>query len=321
MNRERREMSKTTDDRLLEDYLDEDPELAGQKYALLSFISPENVLQRKDQFFFEKFLQSYEVNWKIKNLEQFLAKVMTEINEKLVEHSDKFERAGQMEVAETCRKSQIRVDDIMSQYQSYVTKNQRDINTGRIAEEYRDFMFREQTRLEDEFHRANDFRTTVRGLKVRGVVRDEREAQVRVKKLQAHDKIHNIFLAEVGKWTPWDPSPNNVQDQEYAQEELNTLMKKYKENEQTREQFFEEQRKAKRPAGGASGGGAGSAGVVNKVIEVLPADENVSATADASGNTNSVVQASDHNSLFDAPGDLALQRRMERQGSTGGSDE
>ncbi len=306
-------MSKTTDDRLLEDYLDEDPEVSGQKYALLSFISPENVLQRKDQFLFEKFLQSYEVNWKIKNLEQFLAKITTEINEKLIEHSDKFERAGQMEVAESCRKSQIRVDDIMSQYQSYVTKNQRDINTGRISEEYRDFMFREQTRLEDEFHRANDFRTTVRGLKVRGVVRDEREAQVRVKKLQAHDKIHNIFLAEVGKWTPWDPSPNNVHDQEYAQEELNTLMKKYKENEQTREQFFEEQRRAKRPTGSAYGG-ADSAGVVNKVIEVLPVNE--TATVDASGNTNTVVQASDHSGLFDAPGDLALQRRMERQAST-----
>ena len=91
-------------------------------------------------------------------------------------------------------------------------------------------------------------------------------------------------------------------------------MKKYKENEQTREQFFEEQRKAKRPAGGA---GAASAGPVsNKVIEVLPAD------ADVSGNTESTpapvsastpASATEHSSLFDAPGDLALQRRLERQ--------
>jgi len=305
-------MSESKDDRLFEDYLDEDPELAGQKYALLSFISPENVLQRKDQFFFERFLQNYELNWKVKNLEQFLAKTVTDINAKLVEHSDKFERAGQAEVAETCRTSQIHIETIMSQYQSYVAKNQRDINTNRIAEEFKDFMFREQARLEDEFHSTNGFRTTVRGLKVRGVVRDEREAQARVKKLQASDKIHNIFMAEVGKWTPWDPAPSSVADQEYAQEELNTLMKKYKENEQTREQFFEEQRKSKKPIGGA---GAASAGVVaNKVIEVLPADASGNEVVPESAPAPVVAPASaDHSSLFDAPGDLALQRRLERQ--------
>jgi hypothetical protein len=321
-------MSASKDDRLLEDYLDEDPEIAGQKYALLSFISPENVLQRKDQFFFERFLRNYEISWKVKNLEQFLAKTVTDINEKLIEHSNKFERDGHVEVAETCRTSQIRIDDVMAQYQAYVAKNQREINATRIAEEYKDYMFREQARLEDEFHSANDFRTTVRGLKVRGVVRDEREAQARVKKLQAHDKIHNIFLAEVGKWTPWDPAPSNVADQEYAQEELNTLMKKYKENEQTREQFFEEQRKAKKPAGGA-GAAAGGGGGQNKVIEVLPAN-----AEDASGNTGVSESApapvvapapgpapvSSHDSLFDAPGDLALQRRMERQNTGGGGD-
>ena len=50
-------------------------------------------------------------------------------------------------------------------------------------------------------------------------------------------------MAEVGKWTPWDPSPNDVKDQEFANEQLNTLMKKYKENEDSREKFFEERTK------------------------------------------------------------------------------
>ena len=95
-------------------------------------------------------------------------------------------------------------------------------------------------------------------------------------------------------------------------------MKKYKENEQTREQFFEEQRKVKKPAGGA---GAASAGVVsNKVIEVLPADasgnEVVPESAPAPVASSSVPASADHSSLFDAPGDLALQRRLERQNTS-----
>jgi hypothetical protein len=294
-------MSKSA--QVTEDYLDEDPEIAGQKYALISFISPENVLQRKDQFFFERFLQHYEVSWKVKNLEKFLASTVTEINDKLSEHTRMLEKEGQQPAADICRKCLIKIDDVLGNYQSFVAKNQKDVSKTTIAENFKDFMFKEHTKLEDEFHSANDFKTTVRGIKIRGVVRDEREAQLRVKRLQASDKIHNIFLAEIGKWTPWDPAPNSVENQEYAQEELNSLMKKYKENEQSKDQYFEEQKKNKRVQGAPAKFGSDS-----KVIEVVQGEEpEVSAV-------NAVVgaESSNYSGLFDAPGDLALARKLER---------
>ena len=40
------------------DYLDEDPELRGQKYVCLSFLSPEQVIQDKNVFFFQKFVKA-----------------------------------------------------------------------------------------------------------------------------------------------------------------------------------------------------------------------------------------------------------------------
>jgi hypothetical protein len=64
----------------------------------------------------------------------------------------------------------------------------------------------------------------------------------RSKKLQRQDQIHNIFVGEIGKWLPWDPEPSQIAEQEYAEEQLNTLMKKYKENEEQREEFKREQR-------------------------------------------------------------------------------
>jgi hypothetical protein len=60
----------------------------------------------------------------------------------------------------------------------------------------------------------------------------------------------------VGKWLPWDPSPSAIPDQEYAEDQLNTLMKKYKENEEARELFHREQRgraASKKPSTGESG--------------------------------------------------------------------
>jgi hypothetical protein len=62
------------------------------------------------------------------------------------------------------------------------------------------------------------------------------------KKLQRSDTTHNIFLGEVGKWLPWDPNPHQVQDQEYAEDQLNTLMKRYKDNEEARAEFVSNQR-------------------------------------------------------------------------------
>jgi len=301
--------------KVVEDYLDEDPEIAGQKFALVSFISPENVLQRKDQFFFERFLKNYEINWKVKNMEKFLADTVTGINNKLSEHSRTLEKEGQVAAADICRKSLIHMDSVLGDYQSYVAKQQKEISKTTLAEDYKDYMFKEHVKLDDEFHSSNDFQTTVRGLKIRGVVRDEREAQMRVKKLQANDKIHNIYLAEVGKWTPWDPSPNNVENQEYAQEELNTLMKKYKENEASKEQFFEEQKKAKRPEGAPA-----KFGEDKKTIEVVK-DEEPEVTGTKPSTTNTVVggdpsASSNYGGLFDSPGDLALARKIQRDADT-----
>jgi hypothetical protein len=49
-----------------EDFLNEDPEISGQKWCLLSFLSPENVLKNKDVFFFEQFVKNFEINVKTK---------------------------------------------------------------------------------------------------------------------------------------------------------------------------------------------------------------------------------------------------------------
>jgi len=46
-------------------------------------------------------------------------------------------------------------------------------------------------------------------------------------------------VGQVGFWLPWDPEPSEVPDQEYADDQLNQLMKKYKENESQRDEFYE----------------------------------------------------------------------------------
>ncbi|ARF09329.1 hypothetical protein Catovirus_2_278 [Catovirus CTV1] len=75
--------------------------------------------------------------------------------------------------------------------------------------------------------------TTIRGVKVRGVFDTYDEASAYAKKLQQDDPLFNIYVGEVGKWLPWDPSPDDktkVKDSQYAEEELQNVMREYEKN-------------------------------------------------------------------------------------------
>ena len=235
-----------------EDFLEEDPEIRSQKFVLLSFLSPENVLEKKDEFFFGEFVRQYEVDYKIRNLETFLVSVVRGINDKLTKEADKMDASGVdlsgaalnalTEVSSLCRKSRLNIGSILEMYSGYVKENDKEIRKTSIKEAYDDFLFKNQAKLEEEFFAKNEFRTSIRGLKVRGVTGTHGEAVAMSKKLQRSDTIHNIFLGEVGKWLPWDPKPHQVAEQEYAEDQLNTLMKRYKDNEDARDKFVSEQR-------------------------------------------------------------------------------
>jgi hypothetical protein len=225
-----------------EDFLEEDAEIPGQKFCLLSFLSPEKVLANKDVFMFSQFLKNYEFQSRTKNLEAYLMKVVKGINTKLDAEADSLLDRDLSGAADLCRNSKLRIDTLMDEFHQFVQTNERELKESTLTDVYDDYIFANKTKLEDEFYAKNEFRTTVRGLKIRGVYGSQAEAVARSKKLQRMDTLHNIFVGEVGKWLPWDPSPSDVSEQEYAEEQLNTLMKKYKENEEQREQFQKEQR-------------------------------------------------------------------------------
>jgi hypothetical protein len=129
-------MSSDKKPAVVEDFLDEDTEIPGQRYVLLSFLSPENVLDKKELFFFEKFLQSHEVEWKVKNLEKYMIDVVKTINDQLDDRIRDLEKNEQLEQAEICRKNRLRIDPIMADYETFVKKQKQDLNKTKIVESY-----------------------------------------------------------------------------------------------------------------------------------------------------------------------------------------
>lgn len=280
-----------------EDFLEEDPEIRSQKFVLLSFLSPENVLANKDQFFFGEFLKQYEIDYKMKNLENFLVSLVRGVNDDLTKEAERLDNAGPdlSGAASLCRKARLNMGTLLETYSQFVKTNDAAIKKTTIKESYDDFLFKHQTKLEEDFFAKNEFRTSMRGLKVRGVTATHGEAVAMSKKLQRNDTLHSIFLGEVGKWLPWDPKPHQVQDQEYAEDQLNTLMKNYKDNEENREKFMADQRNEMMK-------GAKRAGPVPE-----PGSESAESSKAAGGDSDG------WGSMFDGSKspDLVIQRKQE----------
>ena len=105
---------------------------------------------------------------------------------------------------------------------------------------FEDWKYSKSQELESEFFEKNEFHTSMRGLKIRGSYDTYREATVRAQVLRKKDPNFNVFIGQVGYWLPWDPAAEQIQEQEYQESMLNDLVKKYKENLDSRDELYEQ---------------------------------------------------------------------------------
>lgn len=119
-----------------------------------------------------------------------------------------------------------------------ITKDYQLESEDQLEDKYKNWLYSRQTDLDNEFYKKNNFRTTVRGLKVRGVHENYELAKMKARKLQLQDPAHHVFVGQVGYWLPWDPVADNVQEEEFANEQLNELIHKYKENQVHKDMLY-----------------------------------------------------------------------------------
>ena len=309
-------MSK--DNNVDEDFLTEDPEISSQKIVLLSFLSPEKILAQKDVFMFGKFLDDYAVQWKTTKLEAWMAQQFQAINTKLEGIAGSLDKLDLSGAAVDVRNNLVRVDRFVEEFQQYVRKNTVEIAESELKKEYEDFTSKNSTQLEEEYFKMNDFHTTIRGIKVRGVFPSEAEATIKAKRLQKADPSFNIYMGYVGKWMAWEPDPNKVKDQEYANDELNTLMMKYRENEDARDTFYTEQKNRKVAA--VKSRSVEDAESVAGVTSNAASEPTVSLQAEPEGVQAAEAQAqgspfaggsAQYDGMFSGPADLVIQRKMQ----------
>jgi len=121
----------------------------------------------------------------------------------------------------------------------------KDMDFDKVMSQYQDFTYKHEDALQKEFDERNNFKTSVRGVKVRGVYQSRQEAELRAGKLHKSDSNFHVYVGQVGYWLPWDPNADKIEDETFADTQLNELMTKYKENNVNKDIFYEEQKRDK----------------------------------------------------------------------------
>ena len=187
------------------DFLDEDRAIAEQKFACLSFVSPEKILKDKNLYFFEKFADQYNFNKQAELLTKFSNYISY--------------------------KYQLNAEDIMNDLKEFSTI-EKDSMYENIQDDYKNFMDKNEEKYESQFNKEHSFQTSTRGLKVRGVFPTQEEAEMRCKMLRQVDPNHDVYVGPVGIWIPFHPDAYKTGRVEYLENELNQLMHEKNQNEE-----------------------------------------------------------------------------------------
>jgi hypothetical protein len=196
------------------DLLEEDKPIAGQKFACVSFVSPENILKQKEIFFFEEFLKKWDLNKSMEKFVQFLNFVSYKYN--------------------------MSFDDLTNDFKEFVKEEKETLTKTSMKDEFKTFLDNNEEELEKTFGINHQFQTSTRGLKIRGVYPTLEEAELRCKMLREIDSNHDVYVGPVGLWMPWEPEAYKTGRVEYMEDELNQLMHEKTKNESNAKSAFDQ---------------------------------------------------------------------------------
>lgn len=205
------------------DLCDEDAPIAGQKFACMSFVSPEKILKKRELYIFEQFIKQWDFAKSMEKTTEFLGFLAYKYN--------------------------LKADDVMGDFKEFVKDEESKLKSSSMDDDFKTFMDKNEDRLNEQFGREHAFQTSVRGLKLRGVFSTQEEAEMRCKKLRDIDPTHDIFVGPVGMWIPWDPDAYKTGRIEFMEEELNQLhSEKIKNESMAKEEFDRRVKETKQKA-------------------------------------------------------------------------
>ena len=241
------------------DLCDEDPAIAGQKFACMSFVSPEKILKKREVYLFNQFVKNWEFSKSMERYFEFIHFIAYKHN--------------------------MKVETLISDFNDFVKEESDKLKKSGIEDDYKNFLDKQEDKLNEQFNREHAFQTSVRGIKIRGVYGTQDEAEDKCKKLRDSDPSHDIYVGPVGVWVPWDPDAYKTGRVEHMEDELNALHAEKMKNEELAKKEFEERvRETKKQA------------IIENIEKAKKSGNVLTQTLDEEGNLNGVTENVDFES-------------------------
>jgi hypothetical protein len=154
---ERKQLNNQTPNPKYVDVLDEDQSIAGQKFTTMSFLSPEKILEKRELYLFDQFIQQWDFTKSMGKFGDFINFISYKYN--------------------------LNVETLMSDYNDFCKEEQQRLKDNGAGDDYKNFLDKNEERLTEKFSREHAFQTSVRGLKTRGNFATQEEAEMQCKKL------------------------------------------------------------------------------------------------------------------------------------------
>lgn len=205
------------------DLLEEDKPIAQQKFVCVSFVSPENIIQQKEHFFFDRFVKTWDLVKSMQKYAQFTAFLSYKYN--------------------------LDPEQVTTDLNDFCKEESGVLAKESIEDDYKTYLEKYVEDLELEYNKKNDFQTNTRGIKIRGVFPSQEEAEIRAKLLRENDPHFDVYVGPVGVWMPWEPDAYRTGQVHFLESQLNELMSKKQQNEASAKEYFDKRvKEAKRKA-------------------------------------------------------------------------
>ena len=220
---ERKTMADGSQNPKYVDVLDQDEQIAGQGFCCMSFISPDKILEKRELFLFDQFVNQYDFTKSLSKFSDFINFISYKYN--------------------------LNVEKVFEDFNEFCKEEEERLKSEPVSGDFQNFLDKQEDKLTEQFQREHAFQTSVRGLKNRGNFSTQEEAEMHCKKLREKDPSHDIFVAPVGVWLPWDPNAYKTGRVDFMEEELNKLhQEKMKNEKKAKEEFDKRVKETKRKA-------------------------------------------------------------------------
>lgn len=188
----------------------QDPPIPSQKYALVSFINPRTILPSREIFLFHKFIDRWSMKKSMDKFDIFLQYLAHTYN---LDHNE-----------------------ILEEYENFVNNNISTFTNDDISEDFTNFLETHGEKFNKEFDQQNQFRSSVSCFMIRGSYETEEECKKHAQQLIKMDNRFDIETIPIGRFIAYDPYKKG--EIEYADEQLNEIFKKKKDNEEQAKIMF-----------------------------------------------------------------------------------